>query len=54
MGLLMKMMRIKDLTPAERQVTDYVINHIDEMGNIGIVELAEKTFSSPTTIKRLC
>lgn len=54
MGLLMKMMRIKDLTPVERQVTDYIINHIDEMGNIGIVELGEKSFSSPTTIKRLC
>jgi RpiR family murPQ operon transcriptional repressor len=54
MGLLMKMMRIKDLTPAERQVTEYVINHMDEMGNIGIVELGEKSFSSPTTIKRLC
>jgi len=54
MGLLMEMFRIKDLTPVERQISEYVINHIDEMSNIGIVELASKTYSSPTTIKRLC
>ncbi len=54
MGLLMEMFRIKDLTPVERQITDYVISHIDEMDNIGIIELAQKTYSSATTIKRLC
>lgn len=54
MGLLMDMYRIKDLTPVERQITDYVISHIDEMTNVGIVELAQKTYSSATTIKRLC
>jgi DNA-binding MurR/RpiR family transcriptional regulator len=54
MNLLMKMRSIKDLSPSERHVVDYIFNNLNEVSNIGIVELAQKSFTSTSTIRRLC
>jgi len=50
----MKMRSIKDLSPSERHVVEYILNNLNEVSNIGIVELAEKSFTSTSTIRRLC
>ncbi|MEA4894297.1 MAG: MurR/RpiR family transcriptional regulator [Oscillospiraceae bacterium] len=54
MSLLVKMRQIKDLSPSERHIVDYIFENLDDIFNIGIVELAEKTFTSTATVKRLC
>lgn len=53
-NLLRKMEQIKDLSPSERHVVDYILEHYRDVCNMGIVELGEKTFTSTTTVKRLC
>lgn len=53
-NILMKMARIKDLSPSERHVVDYILANYRDVCNMGIVELGEKTFTSTTTVKRLC
>jgi RpiR family carbohydrate utilization transcriptional regulator len=50
----MKMRTIKDLSPSERHVVEYILNNLHDVSNIGIVELAQKTFTSTSTIKRVC
>jgi len=54
MNLLIKMRNIKDLSPSERHVVDFIFDNLDEVVNIGIVELSSKAFTSTSTIKRLC
>lgn len=53
-NILRKMAQIKDLSPSERHVVDYVLEHYRDVCNMGIVELGERTFTSTTTVKRLC
>lgn len=54
MSLLVKMRQIKDLSPSERHIVDYIFENINDIFNIGIVDLSEKTFTSTATVKRLC
>ena len=53
-GLLVKMRQVKDLSPSERHIVDYIFSNIQDVSNMGIVELGDKTFTSTTTVKRLC
>ena len=53
-NILIQMTEIKDLSPSERHVVDYILEHYQDACNMGIVELGEKTFTSTTTVKRLC
>ncbi len=53
-NILIQMAEIKDLSPSERHVVDYILEHYEDACNMGIVELGEKTFTSTTTVKRLC
>lgn len=53
-NILVKMAQIKDLSPSERHVVDYILANYRDVCNMGIVELGEKTFTSTTTVKRLC
>ncbi|MCD7756329.1 MAG: MurR/RpiR family transcriptional regulator [Firmicutes bacterium] len=53
-NILIKMAEIKDLSPSERHVADYILEHYKDVCSMGIVELSEKTFTSTTTVKRLC
>lgn len=54
MNLLLKMRNVKDLSPSERHVVNYIFDNLQDVTNIGIVELAQKTFTSTSTVKRLC
>lgn len=54
MNLLIKMRNVKDLSPSERHVVDYIFDNLYDVANIGIVELSQKAFTSTSTIKRLC
>ena len=54
MNLLLKMKRIKDLSPSERQVVNYILTDPERAANLGIVEIAQKTYTSTSTVMRLC
>jgi DNA-binding MurR/RpiR family transcriptional regulator len=54
LSLLVNMRQIKDLSPSERHIVDYIFENINDIFNIGIVDLSEKTFTSTATVKRLC
>ena len=53
-GLLTTMRQVKDLSPSERHIVDFVFENLQDVSNMGIVELGERTFTSTTTVKRLC
>ena len=53
-GLLTRMRQARDLSPSERHIVDYVFDNLQEVINLGIVELGARTFTSTTTVKRLC
>ena len=44
----------KVASPTEMAVIDFILKHPDEASRLTIYKLAEKTFSSPSTIIRLC
>jgi len=48
------MKRIKDLSPSERQVINFILNDPEIVSNMGIVEMAHKTYTSTSTIMRVC
>lgn len=50
-NILIQMAEIEDLSPSERHVVDYILEHYQEVCSMGIVELGEKTFTSTTTVK---
>ena len=54
MSLLVQMRQIKDLSPSERHIVDYIFENLNTIFNIGIVDLSERTFTSTATVKRLC
>lgn len=53
-ALLTTMRQVKDLSPSERHIVDFIFDNLQDVSNMGIVELGEKTFTSTTTVKRLC
>ena len=53
-SLLTTMRQVKDLSPSERHIVDYIFNNLQSVTNMGIVEMGERTFTSSTTVKRLC
>lgn len=54
MNLLLEMREVKDLTHSERQVVNYILNNPEKAVGIGIKELAQRTYTSTSTIMRLC
>ena len=54
MNLLLKMKRIRDLSPSERQVVNYILTNPEQAANLGIVEIAQRTYTSTSTVMRLC
>lgn len=41
------------LTDTEYQLLSYITNHIDQLKNVGVREIAKKNFTSPATVIRL-
>lgn len=54
MNLLLEMREVKDLSPSERQVVNYILKNPEEAAGIGITELAQRTYTSTSTVMRLC
>ena len=54
MNLLLKLESIKDLSHNERQVVTFILKNPEQALNLGIVELAQQSFTSTSTIMRLC
>lgn len=42
------------LSPTEQEITEYMLLHPEEVIDVSIQELAKRTFSSPSTIIRMC
>ena len=53
-ALLTTMRQVKDLSPSERHIVEFIFENLQDVSNMGIVELGERTFTSTTTVKRLC
>lgn len=53
-SLLTTMRQVKDLSPSERHIVDFIFENLQDVSNMGIVELGDKTSTSTTTVKRLC
>ena len=53
MNILLKMKQIKDLSPSERQVVDFILGDPESAANMGIVEIAKKTYTSTGTVMRV-
>ena len=54
MSILITLREYNGFASAESQVRDYILKNSKEVINISIHELAEKTYTSPATIVRLC
>ena len=54
MNIINKMREIQDLTPAERQVINYILSNPSTALKYKLAELSKETYSSMSTITRLC
>lgn len=54
MNLLVELKKLKDLSPSERQVVEFILNNPTAVVNLGIVDLAQKSFTSSSTVMRVC
>ncbi|MGN1183266.1 MAG: MurR/RpiR family transcriptional regulator [Faecalibacillus sp.] len=54
MSLLVRLECQQNFTPLEKEIADFVIHHKEEIANLTITELANLTYSSPSTISRFC
>ncbi|WP_294578708.1 MurR/RpiR family transcriptional regulator [uncultured Thomasclavelia sp.] len=54
MNILTKLSSLTKLTENERILTEYIINHPEQILTMNAKELAHKTFVSQTTVYRLC
>lgn len=52
--LIHKLKKQEDFSSSEKEVANYILEHPKEIINMSIREIAKETYSSPTTILRLC
>lgn len=53
MNVLLKMKRIKDLSPSERQVVNFILEDPARAAGMGITDLARESFTSTGTVMRV-
>lgn len=53
MNILLKMKRIKDLSPSERQVVSFILDDPARAAGMGIADLARESFTSTSTVMRV-
>lgn len=53
MNILLKMKRIKDLSPSERQVVSFILEGPARAVEMGIADLARESFTSTSTVMRV-
>ena len=52
---LLRLRECRDsISPTERSIADYLLDHPESAMECGVHELAERTFSSASTIIRMC
>lgn len=52
---LLRLREARDsLSATERSIADYLLSHPEEAMELSIHEMAERTFSSPSTMIRMC
>lgn len=54
MNLLKKLEIGKDFSSSEKQIANYILNSGKDVLNLSTIELAKATYTSPSTIVRLC
>ncbi len=54
MTILDKLKNNKNFTDTEKQVVNYLLNHFDQIDSITINQLAKETYTSHSTIIRVC
>jgi len=54
MSLLSKLEYQNNFTELEKEIADYIIDNKDDIADLKITELAEFTYTSPSTISRFC
>lgn len=54
MGIIKQLQQQNHFTEVEKEIAAYVLQHQDAVQEMGIVELAQQTYSSNATIIRLC
>lgn len=52
--LIHKLKKQEDFSSSEKEVANYILEHPKEIINMSIRKIAKETYSSPTTILRLC
>ena len=53
MSIFLKMKQIKDLSHSERTIVNFILKDPQRASNMGIVEIAEETFTSSSTVMRV-
>ncbi len=53
MTLIRQLQKQKDFTSSEKEIADFILNNSEAVSEMGIAELAEKTYTSNATILRL-
>lgn len=54
MSLLYKLEYQDNFTDLEKGIANYILDHKDYIVDLKIIDLAEITYTSPSTISRLC
>lgn len=53
-NIFLEMTQLKDLTPSERQVINYILKNPKNICNMNIVELGANSYTSASTVSRVC
>lgn len=53
-NIFLEMAGLKDLTTSERFIIDYILENPSKIGNMTIVELGAQTYTSASTVSRVC
>lgn len=53
-NIFLEMTQLKDLTSSERQVIKYILNNPQKVCNMSIVELGANSYTSASTVSRVC
>lgn len=54
MSVIAKIQKVHGLTNSENQVAKFILENLETIENVGIVDLATLSYTSPSTVKRLC
>lgn len=54
MSLLKKLEIGYHFSSSEKSIAEYILNHSEDVLNFSTIELAKKTYTSPSTVVRLC